>query len=243
MLPDILYGRRCPGRAPNDLHGLGMASSGCMRSTLRFLVGLSTIEVVHGAPGRATHVGCCRVRGAHAALLTFRVAERSSRRAVEARDRAASALSGIEVGSSFTSAIINWGPDYSSAEAEDTQDRVGRLVRSLHESQRLITELQDEIDAKAAAVARLQAEEEHSRQLAALRKEEPEAVNKLISTTLAAAHDGLRRQLEDERDDLRKNIKRLQDELAGMQHADQWMFFGAGVLLSIPIGIVINILF
>jgi uncharacterized protein HemX len=129
---------------------------------------------------------------------------------------------------------------------EDTKDRVARLVASLHESQRLIRELQAEIDAKAAAVARLQAEEEQSRQIAALREEEAAAVNHLISSTLQTAHDNLRRELERERDHLRNNLSQLQSELSTMQRTgrrDQWLFFAAGVLLSIPIGIAINIIF
>jgi hypothetical protein len=134
----------------------------------------------------------------------------------------------------------------SEEKQESTETRIGRLVASLHESQRLITELQAEIDVKAAAVARLQAEEEQSRQLAALRQEEAAAVNRLISTTLNAAHDNLRRELEQERDHLRGNLSHLQLELEAMQRKgrrDQWLFFGAGVVLSIPIGIMINILF
>ncbi|WP_097320031.1 hypothetical protein [Actinoplanes atraurantiacus] len=127
---------------------------------------------------------------------------------------------------------------------EPAVERIARITGALSESQRLIAELQAEVDTKLAAVERLRAEEEQNRQLAAMREEEAEAVRRLLRTTIESAHDELRAGLEHERDDLRVRLQELQSALDGMRESsrkDQIRFFVYGVGVSIPIGILINI--
>ncbi|WFE21632.1 hypothetical protein O7621_28085 [Solwaraspora sp. WMMD937] len=150
----------------------------------------------------------------------------------------------LKVEVSRTSQVVQAGRDLYISWAEDsTEDRVERLMNALRESRQLVQELEAEIDTRAAAVKRLQAEEEQNRQLAALRKEEARAVRNLVDSVITSAHIDLQRQMAEERDEVAKTLGGLQAEIVALQkkgRRDQVLFFVFGAILSIPIGLTIN---
>ncbi len=127
--------------------------------------------------------------------------------------------------------------------AAGIDDRVSRLVESLGEAESIVTELQAELRARHAAVDRLRAEEEQSRQLAALRAEEAKAVKGVIDAAITSAHASLQQSMLKEQSELRARLKLLQKDLEQAQRKsrkEQMLFFLAGALLSIPIGLLVN---
>jgi hypothetical protein len=74
---------------------------------------------------------------------------------------------------------------------------------------------------QTTSLDRIRAEAEESRQLAALNKEEADAVRKVIAAT----------------------IEQAQGASAAENRRQQWQFFAAGVLLAIPLGVIGNIVY
>ncbi|RKN44315.1 hypothetical protein [Micromonospora endolithica] len=121
--------------------------------------------------------------------------------------------------------------------------RVGRLVASLREFDEVIKELQTELQTRQAAVDRLRAEEEQSRQLAAVKAEEAAAVRSLIDGAIGRAHAELQVRPADEQAVLKGRLSVLQEELETARskgRREQALFFLSGALVSIPIGFMVN---
>ena len=96
-------------------------------------------------------------------------------------------------------------------------DRINALRSNLAASAFLIEEINAEFDLQTAAAERIRAEAEENQRLAALHKEEAEAVRTLVERTQAKA-----------------------SRLAGRQ---QWLFFLAGLLFAVPLGVAGNFAF
>jgi hypothetical protein len=96
--------------------------------------------------------------------------------------------------------------------------RIEEATRSLQVAARLVDELQTEMRARAVALERLQAENAEHERLAAVRKEEAEAVSRLIESVISSAHAKLSRS----------------------SRRDQVLFFFAGLATSIPVQLVAN---
>lgn len=189
----------------------------------------ATVELVTWVPG-----ALMIVLSILTSLGGFFTLRRSSERSAEH----------LKVEVSHTSQVVQAGRDFYISWAEDsTEDRVERLMNALRESRQLVQELEAEIDTRAAAVKRLQAEEEQNRQLAALREEEARAVRNLVDSVITSAHVDLQRQMAEERDEVAKTLGGLQTEIVALQkkgRRDQVLFFVFGAILSIPIGLTIN---
>jgi hypothetical protein len=83
----------------------------------------------------------------------------------------------------------------------------------------LVNELQTEMQARMVALERLQVENAEYEKLTAVRKEEAEAVSRLIEAVISSTHTRLSRS----------------------SRRDQVLFFVAGLAASIPVQIVVNL--
>ncbi|MFI7603962.1 hypothetical protein ACIBTV_02420 [Micromonospora sp. NPDC049366] len=79
--------------------------------------------------------------------------------------------------------------------------------------------------------------------MAALRAEEAKAVRGVIDAAIASAHASLQQSMLKEQSELRARLRLLQKDLEQAQRKsrkEQMLFFLAGALLSIPIGLLVN---
>jgi hypothetical protein len=183
-----------------------------------------------------------------ASVLTAWFARRQSRAAQQgaslAAAEAASIIEDLDSGKATnvqSELDVRWKVEGTPRPSVD--DRVARLVGALTESESIISELQAEMRVRHAALDRLRAEEEESRQLAALRAEEAKAIRSVIDGAIEAAHATLQAKMTDEQSELRARLIALQRDLEkaqGKSRKEQILFFAAGALLSIPIGFLVN---
>ncbi|WP_326552137.1 hypothetical protein [Micromonospora sp. NBC_01813] len=179
------------------------------------------------------------------AWLASRQSRRADQQASQAAEAAAAVVQDLDAAASTTKVSktvrLSWNTE--AGIPANVDDRVTRLTESLREAESIIAELQAEMGVRHAAVARLRAEEEESRQLAALKAEEAKAVRTIIDTAIASAHTNLQQKISDEQSELRARLIVLQKELQkaqGKGRKEQALFFTAGALLSIPIGFLVN---
>ncbi|MEQ4722552.1 hypothetical protein [Nonomuraea sp. B19D2] len=99
---------------------------------------------------------------------------------------------------------------------ERLRTRIEAVNKAFTEAATLMDELQRDLTAQEAARRQLVAEAEHQQHLIGMNREEAEAVRRLI--------------LGETRADIAR------------QRRDQWVFFMLGAVVSIPIGVVINLL-
>jgi len=108
----------------------------------------------------------------------------------------------------------------SSSRGEPTvAARIDDATRSLELAAKLVNELQIEMQARMVALERLQVENAEYEKLAAVQKEEAEAVSRLIEGVISSTHTRLNRS----------------------SRRDQALFFIAGLIASIPVQIVVNL--
>lgn len=100
-------------------------------------------------------------------------------------------------------------------------DRIERLRQNLSQSSSLIEEINAELHVQTTALDRIRAETEENQKLAALHKDEAEAVRQLIATT----------------------IEHSQGRATKVSKRSQWLFFLAGLLFSVPLGVGVNFLY
>jgi hypothetical protein len=100
-------------------------------------------------------------------------------------------------------------------------DRIEELRDNLASSSSLIDEINAELQLQIAALERMQAEAEQSQRLAALHKEEADAVRKLVATTIESANEKVTRPAR----------------------RSQRLYFLAGLFVSIPLGMGVNYLY
>ena len=98
--------------------------------------------------------------------------------------------------------------------SQNFSERVDRLRTNLSESGALIQELEAEMTVRAAALERLRVEAEDNRRLAAMHKEEAEAVARLVEAIHEKGNSRSRRE--------------------------QLLLFGAGLATAVPFGVVGN---
>jgi sensor c-di-GMP phosphodiesterase-like protein len=96
-------------------------------------------------------------------------------------------------------------------------DRINALRDNLDSSAAIITEINAELHLQTASLDRIRAEAEENQRLAALSKDEADAVRAVIESAQAKGEKPARRQ--------------------------QIFWFFSGLLASIPIGIVVNFLY
>jgi len=122
------------------------------------------------------------------------------------------------------SVISAWqGRRQSSSEpqAQTIDDRINDLRSNLAASSDLIGEINAEFELQVAAAERIKAEAEENQKLAALNEEEAEAVRKVVERTIEGAQTRA-------------------SKVGGRQ---QWLFFLAGLLAAIPLGVAGNFAF
>jgi hypothetical protein len=100
-------------------------------------------------------------------------------------------------------------------------DRIETLRENLGQSSTLINEINAELQLQTAALERIRAEAEENQRLAALHREEADAVRQLVSTTIEGA----------------------QSESVKQSKRSSWLFFLAGLLFSVPLGVGVNFLY
>lgn len=100
-------------------------------------------------------------------------------------------------------------------------DRIESLSATLGQSRSLIDEITAEIDLQSTALERIRAEAEENKRLAALTKDEAEAVRKVVAAAIEQGQT--------------KNARKGQ--------RSQWLFFLAGILASVPLGVLGNYLY
>jgi hypothetical protein len=111
--------------------------------------------------------------------------------------------------------------DGDERRAEPTvESRIEEATRALKVTAGLVSELQAEMQARMAALERLRAENDEYEKLAAVRREEAEAVSRLIENVISSTHSKLGRS----------------------SRRDQVLFFVAGLAASIPVQILVNLL-
>ena len=115
--------------------------------------------------------------------------------------------------------VARWAAARSEADlpVRTLTDRINALRSNLAASALLIEEINAEFELQTKAAERIRAEAEENRRLAALHKEEAKAVATLVERTQARAA-----------------------RLAGRQ---QWLFFLAGLLFAVPLGVAGNFAF
>jgi len=99
----------------------------------------------------------------------------------------------------------------------DITDRIEQLRSHLGSSATLIKQIESEFQLQVAALDKIKAESEENQRLAELSREQADAVRAVIASANDKAARPARRQ--------------------------QWLFFGAGLLFSIPLGIGVNFLY
>ncbi|MEU8049431.1 hypothetical protein [Micromonospora haikouensis] len=177
--------------------------------------------------------------------LVARLGLKSDRQTLQASEMASALVQDLDEAATPTrvSGTVAMSWNVEAGKPANVDERVTRLAESLREAESIIAELQAEMGIRHAAVARLRAEEEQSRQLAALKAEEAKAVKTAIDTAIASAHVSLQQKMSDEQSELRARLIVLQKELQkaqGKSRKEQALFFVAGALLSIPIGVLVN---
>ncbi len=101
--------------------------------------------------------------------------------------------------------------------AEPDTDRIEQLRSHLGASAKLIKQIESEFQLQVAALERIKAESEENQRLAELSRAQADAVRAVIASTYDTAARPAKRQ--------------------------QWLFFGAGLFFSIPLGIGVNFLY
>jgi hypothetical protein len=101
-------------------------------------------------------------------------------------------------------------------------DRIERLRKNLSESTSLMSAINAELHVQTTALERIRAEADENQKLAALHKNEAEAVRLLVATTIERSSQG-------------KTARQIR--------RSQWLFFLAGLIISIPIGVGVNFLY
>ncbi|MFB9726756.1 hypothetical protein [Haloechinothrix salitolerans] len=109
----------------------------------------------------------------------------------------------------------------SDEERSTLTGRVDDLREYLRQSSLIIEELNAELHVQTSALERMRAEAEQNQRLAALHQDEADAVRKLVDTTIKDAHE----------------------EAAAIGRRIQWKFFLGGLLASIPIGFIANVIY
>jgi hypothetical protein len=145
---------------------------------------------------------------------------------LDSADQAASVLGVLVAVVGLLLALLTWsrvprkrGPGRSEEPAKATVERrIEAATQSLQSAAELVDELQVEMQAKVAALDRLRAENDEFEKLAAVRREEAEAVSRLIESAISGAHSRLSRSTR----------------------RDQALFFLAGLATSIPVQLLIS---
>lgn len=114
--------------------------------------------------------------------------------------------------------LVLVAPWRDAAALESVEVRIEKATDAMRLAAELVDELQAEMDARTATLARLQAENDQYERLAGVRKQEAETVTKLVETVINNAHANLGR----------------------VARRDQALFFFAGLLFSIPLQILLN---
>lgn len=96
-------------------------------------------------------------------------------------------------------------------------DRIEQLRSHLGTSATLIKQIESEFQLQVAALERIKAESEENQRLAELSRDQAEAVRAVIASA--------------------------NDKAARPAKRQQWLFFGAGLVFSIPLGIGVNYLY
>ena len=99
--------------------------------------------------------------------------------------------------------------------------RIEALRANPGASRALIAEIDAEFALQVAAAERIQAEAQENERLAALRRDEAEAVRQFVERTIEGA----------------------QARSAKLGSRQQWLFFLAGLPVSVPLGVVGNVAF
>lgn len=99
----------------------------------------------------------------------------------------------------------------------DITDRIEQLRSHLGTSATLIKQIESEFQLQVVALERIKAESEENQRLAELTREQADAVRGVIASANDRAAKPAKRQ--------------------------QWLFFGAGLFFSIPLGIGVNFLY
>jgi hypothetical protein len=103
--------------------------------------------------------------------------------------------------------------------APDLTERISRAAKEMRGVATLVEELETEMAAKMAALQRVQTESADFERVAAVRKEEAEAVTKLVESVISSTHDKMDRA----------------------NRRGQLLYFALGAATSIPIGVMVNL--
>lgn len=103
----------------------------------------------------------------------------------------------------------------------DIADRIEVLRANLAQSATLIDEINAELKLQTTALDRIKGEAEQNQRLAALHKEEADAVRNLVAATIEGA----------------------QEKAARPSRRQQWLFFLAGLFFSVPLGVIGNFIY
>jgi hypothetical protein len=163
--------------------------------------------------------------GAIAAVLVNVMTSEFRQGALDGGDQIASVTSLFLTVVGLVLALLGWGIARSGKARRDDKEptgptverRIEEAMRSLQITAELVDELQVEMQAKEATLDRLRAENDEFEKLAALRKEEAEAVSRLIDGVISNAHSQLSRS----------------------SRRDQALFFLAGLAASIPVQLLV----
>lgn len=111
--------------------------------------------------------------------------------------------------------------DRIAKSAPSLSDRIEVLRCNLVASASVIAEITAEMNVQTTALDRIRAEAEQNRALAALHKDEADAVKHLVEATIHTA----------------------QSTTAKQGKRQQWLFFLSGLLLGIPLSILANFVY
>ncbi|GAA3554240.1 hypothetical protein GCM10022222_42370 [Amycolatopsis ultiminotia] len=113
------------------------------------------------------------------------------------------------------------GQERDEPQRPTLNDRINELRDNLASSAFLIDEINAELQLQTTALDRIRAEAEENQRLAELNKAQADAVREVMSKTLNDA----------------------QRKAASKGSKQQWLFFGAGLAFSVPLGVVVNFLY
>jgi hypothetical protein len=133
-------------------------------------------------------------------------------------------LVGVGALASFWLVMIGRRPSRGSATAAPSTplgQRITALRDGLTASHELISEITAELDLQTSALERIRAEAEENQRLAALHQAEADAVRRLVETSMAKA----------------------QTESTALSTRQQWIFFLAGAVLAVPLGVLGNVVY
>jgi hypothetical protein len=92
------------------------------------------------------------------------------------------------------------------------EDQLGHLTRLVEQSRRLVEQVSAELEARAATAARLQQEAKDAEALAAINKEQADAIKRVMDADLVASREAfeteMAKRLQQNSVEIRKNVRR-----------------------------------